>query len=148
MVTRLGAIPSVTRARPLLQVLLKLFRLCVKVNRCQEVLIKPELKSMEVFLRTLQLCLDSDKDSSQTGVTEQLLDIMETILSKATSESEENFTEFSQTLGSAEYVKSLLSCTNQQVVKNSSVLVHLTRVLAALVYGNKEKMKILLDHFR
>ncbi|CAG9835872.1 unnamed protein product [Diabrotica balteata] len=147
MVTRLGAIPSVTRARPLLQVLLKLFRLCVKVTRCQEVLIKPELKSMEVFLRTLQLCLDSDKDSSQTGVTEQLLDIMETILSKATSESEENFTEFSQTLGSAEYVKSLLSCTNQQVVKNSSVLVHLTRVLAALVYGNKEKMKILLDHF-
>lgn len=75
MVIRLGAIQSVTRARPLLQVLLKLFRLCVKVNRCQEVLIQPELKSMEVFLRTLQLCLDSDRDSSQTAVTEQLLDV-------------------------------------------------------------------------
>ncbi|XP_056641011.1 E3 ubiquitin-protein ligase UBR4 isoform X2 [Diorhabda sublineata] len=147
MVTRLGAIQSVTRARPLLQVLLKLFRLCVKVNRCQEVLIQPQLKSMEVFLRTLQLCLNSDRDSSQTGVTEQLLDIMETILSKATSEPEEKFKEFSKTLGSADYVKSLLSCTNQQVIKSNSVLVHLTRVLAALVYGNKEKMKILLDHF-
>lgn len=72
---------------------------------------------------------------------------METILSKATSEPEEKFKEFSKTLGSAEYVKSLLSCTNQPVVKSNSVLVHLTRVLAALVYGNKEKMKILLEHF-
>ncbi|CAG9856656.1 unnamed protein product [Phyllotreta striolata] len=147
MVIRLGAIQSVSRAKPLLQVLLKLFRLCVKVNRCQEVLIQPEIKSMEVFLRTLQLCLDSDQDSSQNGVTEQLLDIMETILSKATGESEEKFKEFSKTLGSADYVKSLLSCTNQPVVKTNSVLVHLTRVLAALVYDNKEKMKILLDHF-
>ncbi|CAH1990557.1 unnamed protein product [Acanthoscelides obtectus] len=148
MVTRLGAIQSVVRARPLLQVLLKLFRLCVKVNRCQEVLIKPEVGAMEVFLRTLKLCLDSESDSSQAAVTEQLLDIMETILSKATSESLENFEQFSQTFGSPEYVRSLLTCTSQSSVKNNtSVMVHLTRVLAALVYGNQEKMKILLDHF-
>ncbi|XP_074029001.1 E3 ubiquitin-protein ligase-like protein poe [Leptinotarsa decemlineata] len=148
MVTRLGAIPSVYKARPLLQVLLKLFRLCVKVNRCQEVLIKPEVGAMEVFLRTLQLCLDSDPDSSQAAVTEQLLDIMETILSKATSESLDKFKEFSQTFGSPEYVKSLLNCTTQSIVKNNNaVLVHLTKVLAALVYGNEEKMKILLNHF-
>lgn len=74
---------------------------------------------------------------------------METILSKATSESLEKFKEFSRTFGSPEYVKSLLSCTSQSVVKNNnSVLVHLTRVLAALVYGNEEKMIILLDHFQ
>lgn len=74
---------------------------------------------------------------------------METILSKATSESLEWFEQFSRTFGSPEYVKSLLSCTSQSVVKNnSSVLVHLTRVLAALVYANQEKMKILVDHFQ
>lgn len=73
---------------------------------------------------------------------------METILSKATSESLETFREFSQTFGSLEYVKSLLSCTSQTIVKNNnSVLVHLTRVLAALVYDNPDKMKILIDHF-
>lgn len=73
---------------------------------------------------------------------------METILSKATSESLV-FEEFSQTFGSPDYVKSLLSCTSQSVVKNNnSVLVHLTKILAALVYGNQEKMKILIDHFQ
>lgn len=75
MVNRLGAIPSVNRARPLLQVLLKLFRLCVKVGRCQEVLIRPEVGAMEVYLRTLKLCLDSESDSSHAVITEQLLDV-------------------------------------------------------------------------
>ncbi|KAB0801611.1 hypothetical protein PPYR_03797 [Photinus pyralis] len=149
MVVRLGAIQNIWRARPLLQVLLKLFRLSVKVHRVQEVLIQPEIRSMEVFLRTLQLCLDSEPDGNQAAVTEQLLDIMETILSKATSQSIESFDRFSQTFGGPEYVKSLLTCTNQSSVKNNqSVLIHLTRVLAALVYGNKEKMEILLDHFK
>lgn len=73
---------------------------------------------------------------------------METVLSKATSKSLEVFEELSRTFGSPEYVRSLLSCTSQTLVKNNnSVLVHLTRVLAALVYGNREKMKILIDHF-
>lgn len=149
MVTRLGAIQNITRARPLLQVLLKLFRFSVKVKRVQEVLIQPEIGAMNVFLRTLKLCLDSDPDMTQAAVTEQLLDIMETILSRATSESLETFEKFSQTFGVAEYIKSLLTCTNQSSVRNNqSVMVHLTRVLAALVYGNKEKMEILLDHFK
>lgn len=148
MVTRLGAIQNVWRARPLLQVLLKLFRLSVKVVRCQEVLIQPELGAMGVFLRTLQLCLDSEPDSSQAAVTEQLLDIMETVLSKATSCKLEEFIEFSQTFGGPEYIKSLLSCTTHSSVRNNQgVLIHLTRVLAALVYGNKERMEILLNHF-
>lgn len=74
---------------------------------------------------------------------------METILSKATGDSLESFKRFSQTFGVPEYIKSLLTCMNQSNVKNNqSVLVHLTRVLAALVYGNEEKMSILLDHFK
>ncbi|KAF5296758.1 hypothetical protein FQR65_LT10159 [Abscondita terminalis] len=149
MVVRLGAIQNIWRARPLLQVLLKLFRLSVKVNRVQEVLIQPELCAMEVFLRTLQLCLDSEPDVNQAAVTEHLLDIMETVLSKSTSKSIELFETFSQTFGGPEYVRSLLTCTNQSSVRNNqAVLIHLTRVLAALVYGNTEKMEILLNHFK
>lgn len=75
MVKRLSVVQNVWRAKPLLQVLLKLFRLSVKVNKCQEVLIKPELDAMEVFLRTLQLCLERETDSSQATVAEQLLDV-------------------------------------------------------------------------
>ncbi|XP_017783583.1 PREDICTED: E3 ubiquitin-protein ligase UBR4 [Nicrophorus vespilloides] len=149
MVRRLGAIQKVSRAKPLLQVLLKLFRLSVKVVKVQEVLTDPELGAMEVFLRTLQLCLEGESDSSQAAVTEQLLDIMETVLSKATSKSLESFMKFSQTFGGPEYVQSLLSCTNHTSVRNNqSVLIHLTRVLAALVYGSSDKMMILLDHFK
>ena len=76
MVKRLGAIQNVWRAKPLLQVILKLFRLSIKVVKCQEVLIQPKLGAMEVFLRTLQLCLDSEPDASQAAVTEQLLDVI------------------------------------------------------------------------
>ncbi|KAF7280363.1 hypothetical protein GWI33_006135 [Rhynchophorus ferrugineus] len=149
MVTRLGAIQNVWRAKPLLQVLLKLFRLSIKVNKCQEVLIDPELRAMEVFLKILKLCLESDTDSSQSTVTEQLLDIMETLMSKATSKPFSTFEKLSITFGGPEYVKSLLAFTVHPSVKNnSSVLSHLTRILAALVYGNKDKMEILLNHFK
>lgn len=74
--------------------------------------------------------------------------IMETVLSKATSKSIESFEKFSLTFGGPQYVSSLLSCTTQASVRsNQAVLIHLTRVLAALVYGNEEKMNILLEHF-
>lgn len=73
---------------------------------------------------------------------------METILSKATSKSKETFDEFATTFGAAEYVCSLLSCTNHSSVRNNqAVLVHLAHVLAALVYCNQAKMKVLLAHF-
>lgn len=74
---------------------------------------------------------------------------METVLSKATSQSIEDFVKFSQTFGGPQYVKSLLTCiTYPNVRNNQSVLTHLTRVLAALVYCNTEKMKILMDYFQ
>lgn len=74
---------------------------------------------------------------------------METVLSKATSGSLEQFERLSRTFGVPAYIKSLLSCTNQPAVRNNqSVMMHLTKVLAALSYGNAEKMGILVDHFR
>ncbi|XP_044730066.1 E3 ubiquitin-protein ligase UBR4 isoform X3 [Chrysoperla carnea] len=147
MLDRLAAIQNISRARPLLQVLLKLFKLSVKVKKNIEQLAKPEMEAISVFLHVLQRCLE-EPEASQAGLTEQLLDIMETILSHATSQSLDNFLVFSQTFGGPEYIQSLLSCTTSTSVRNNqSVIIHLTRVLAALVYGNADRMKLLCDHF-
>ncbi|KAG5320052.1 POE protein, partial [Acromyrmex heyeri] len=149
MLDRLAAIHDVNRARPLLQVLLKLFRLCVKVKKNQEVLSKPELGAVTVFLDVLQRCLATESENSQAKITEQLLDIMETILANAASQPFSAFEAFSRTLGGPEHIKALLSCTQSTAVRQSaSVLAHLARVLAALTYGNKEKMALLCDYFK
>lgn len=149
MLDRIGALQNVSKSRPLIQVLLKLFLLSVKVRRCQEVLCQPELGAINTLLKVLQLCLQCDNDAQQAAVTEQLLEIMETILSKAASESLDSFLQFSLTFGGPEYVQALLSCTNCPNVRNNpSVLRHLIRVLAALVYGNDIKMALLCEHFK
>lgn len=149
MLNRLAAIQDVTRARPLLQVLLKLFRLSVKVKKNQEVLSRPELGAGTVLLDVLQRCLSTEPENSQAKITEQLLDIMETILATAASQPLSTFEAFSRTLGGQEHVKALLSCTQSAAVRQSSnVLTHLARVLAALTYGNWEKMALLCDYFK
>ncbi|XP_058117751.1 protein purity of essence [Anopheles ziemanni] len=150
MLERIGSLQNVSRSRTLLQVLLKLFLLSVKVRRCQEVLCQPELGAINTLLKVLQLCLQSsESDAQQSAVTEQLLEIMETILSKAASDTLDTFLQFSLTFGGPEYVQALLSCTNCSNVRyNPSVLRHLIRVLAALVYGNDIKMALLCEHFR
>lgn len=74
---------------------------------------------------------------------------METILANAASQHLSVFETFSHTLGGPEHVKALLSCTQSTAVRqNTSVLAHLTRVLAALTYGNNEKMALLCDYFK
>lgn len=149
MLDRIGSLTNVTRSRQLLQVLLKLFLLAVKVRRCQEVLCQPELNAVHTLLKVLQLCLQSENDSQQSAVTEQLLEIMETILSKAASDTLDSFLQFSLTFGGPEYVTALIFCTNCANVRNNpSVLRHLIRVLAALVYGNDLKMALLCEHFK
>ncbi|XP_066587252.1 E3 ubiquitin-protein ligase UBR4 [Prorops nasuta] len=148
MLDRLAGIENISRARPLLQVLLKLFRLAVKVKKNQEVLSRPELRAVTVLLNVLQRCLATESDNSQAKITEQLLDIMETILANAASQPLEAFEEFSRTLGGPEHVKALLSCTQSAAVRQSSnVLAHLARILAALTYGNQEKMALLCEYF-
>lgn len=149
MLDRVASLQNVSRSRSLLQVLLRLFLLAVKVRRCQEVLCQPELGAIDTLLKVLQLCLQTENDSQQSAVTEQLLEIMETILSKAASDTLDSFLQFSLTFGGPEYVTALISCTNCPNVRNSqSVLRHLIRVLAALVYGNDLKMALLCEHFK
>ncbi|XP_071445233.1 E3 ubiquitin-protein ligase UBR4 isoform X2 [Hetaerina americana] len=192
MLERLAAIKDVTRSRPLLQVLLKLFLLCVKVKRNQELLTQPELGAIGVFLGVLQLCLSAESidgmgassgstaapsstSASTAGpagasLSEQLLDIMDTVLSKAASQPLDSFLRFSRTFGGPEYIPALLSCAAGTAQRLSSsvaavggaapgggtgsshhhlqvLLPRLARVVAALTYGNPEKMALLASHF-
>ncbi len=121
----------------------------MKVKKCREVLCEPDLGAINIFLKVLQLCLQTDNDRQIATITEQLLEIMETILSNAASGTLDSFLQFSLTFGGPEYIQALLSCTNYSNVRNNpSVLRHLIRVLAALVYGNDIKMALLCDHFK
>ncbi|XP_050533339.1 E3 ubiquitin-protein ligase UBR4 [Daktulosphaira vitifoliae] len=145
ILNRLSTIEDLSRSRPLLQVLLKLLNLCVKVNHNQEVLTDPKLGSIPILLSTLELCLNNEADGlSNTSLTEQTLDILETILSKATSQSLDNFAKLSETFGPDDHIQYLLNCASNA---RYNIVQHLTRVLAALTYNNQAKMMILMDHF-
>lgn len=143
---------NVSKAKLFLQTLLKLFLMCVKVKKCREELCQPELGAISTLLKVVHLCLQhqvKENDPQMSTVTEQLLEIMETILAKAASDSLDSFLQFSLTFGGPEYIEALLSCTNHANVRNNPhVLRCLIRVVAALVYGNDIKMALLCDHFK
>ncbi|XP_014258727.1 E3 ubiquitin-protein ligase UBR4 isoform X2 [Cimex lectularius] len=146
---RLSQIRDTVRSRALLQVTLKLLQLCVKVSRNQEVLCHPDLGAINILLDTFQLCV-SDTTQQSAQLIEQILEIMETILSKTASQSPDDFLKFSQTLGGVEHINSLLDCVSNcsSVKSNTAVLEHLAQVLASLTYSNRAKMAALMDHFK
>ncbi|XP_047102506.1 protein purity of essence [Schistocerca piceifrons] len=146
MLDRFAAIKETTKSKPLLQVLLKLFKLCLKVQRNQELLIDPELGTVPVLLRIVHLCLVNNCEKT---ITEQLLQITETILLKATSRPVEDFQRFSASFGGTLHVEALLPFTSvPPVTSNPPLLLHLTRILAALTYCNEERMALLCNHFK
>ncbi|XP_013144239.1 PREDICTED: E3 ubiquitin-protein ligase UBR4 [Papilio polytes] len=149
MLQRLAAIQRVGGARALCSTLLRLLGLCARVRRCVRVLTRADTRALPVLLRALQLAADEEKDMPRAHLVYQLLEIMERILSVAASESLVSFLQFSLTFGGPEYVQALINCTECPGIRNNSVaLGHLTRVLAALVYGNDLKMAMLVDHFK
>ncbi|KAI8429559.1 hypothetical protein MSG28_000181 [Choristoneura fumiferana] len=149
MLQRLAAIQRVGAARALCSTLLRLLGLCARVRRCVRVLTRAETRALPVLLHALQLAADEERDMPRAHLVYQLLEIMERILSVAASESLESFLQFSLTFGGPEYVQALLNCTDSPGIRSNSVaLGHLTRVLAALVYGNDLKMAMLVDHFK
>ncbi|KAI5699920.1 hypothetical protein M8J75_011084 [Diaphorina citri] len=144
IVEQLARISDLNRDRQLLQVILKLLRLCVKVKSNQAVLAKPELNAMGVLLGVLQLCLKVAGEYSV--LTEQLLEIMESTISKVALETPEHFAEFSKTFGGLDHVASLLQWITMVGIK-PNIMKNLNRVIAALTYGNKEKMSLLTEYF-
>ncbi|XP_039765320.1 protein purity of essence isoform X3 [Pararge aegeria] len=149
MLQRLAAIGRVGSARALAGTLLRLLSLCARVRRCVRVLTQPSARALPVLLHALSLAATDEKEMQRAPLVYQLLEIMERILSIASSESLESFLQFSLTFGGPEHVQALLNSTECPGVRNNSVaLGHLTRVLAALVYGNDLKMAMLVDHFK
>uniref|UniRef100_A0A8D8THS7 E3 ubiquitin-protein ligase UBR4 n=1 Tax=Cacopsylla melanoneura TaxID=428564 RepID=A0A8D8THS7_9HEMI len=144
IVEQLSRISDLNRDRQLLQVILKLLRLCVKVKSNQAVLAKPELNAMGVLLGVLQLCLKVAGE--YTVLTEQLLEIMESTISKVALETPDKFAEFSKTFGGLDHVDSLLQWITMVGIK-PNIMKNLNRVIAALTYGNKEKMSLLTEYF-
>ncbi|XP_072935202.1 E3 ubiquitin-protein ligase UBR4 isoform X5 [Epargyreus clarus] len=149
MLQRLAAIQRVGCARALCSTLLRLLALCARVRRCVRVLTRADTRALPTLLHALHLAADEERDMPRAHLVYQLLEIMERILTVAASESLESFLQFSLTFGGPEYVQALLNCTECPGIRNNSVaLGHLTRVLAALVYGNDLKMAMLVDHFK
>uniref|UniRef100_A0A336LS26 CSON002589 protein n=1 Tax=Culicoides sonorensis TaxID=179676 RepID=A0A336LS26_CULSO len=136
--------------RSLLEVVLKLFSLCSKVKRCQKALCRPEMRAVEVFLKALDQCIQYKNAAIVTNLIENLLEIINTILSKAASDSLDLFLRLSLTFGGPEYVQSLLNYASLRNcrVNSNQAQIHLAKVLAALVYGNDIKMKHLCDYFK
>ena len=78
-------------------VLLKLFSFAVNVKSNRQELIKPELNTITVMLGALNLALWAEQESGSTAtkgqtITEQILQIMETILLEASSQSTDKYT--------------------------------------------------------
>ena len=83
--------------KPLMLVLLKLFGFTVNVKANRQELIKPEMNTITIMLRALNLALWAEQESGTTAtkgqtITEQILQIMETILLEASSQSPEAYT--------------------------------------------------------
>lgn len=71
---------------------------------------------------------------------------MESTISKVALETPEEFAEFSKTFGGLDHVSSLLRWITMVGIK-PNIMKSLNRVIAALTYGNKEKMTLLTDYF-
>ena len=82
--------------------------------------------------------------------TEQLLEVMETILCQASDQSVENYARFSSTFGTKEDLDFLLLLSAQMAGSKTttSILTHLTRVIPFLTFVNDAKMDALIEHFR
>lgn len=71
---------------------------------------------------------------------------MESTISKVALETPEDFPEFSKTFGGPDHVTYLLRWITMVGIK-PNIMKILNRVIAALTYGNKEKMTLLTDYF-
>ena len=97
LVYRLESIKDLVLGKPMMLVLLKLFGFAVNVAANRQELIKPELNTITVLLRALNLALWAEQESGSTAtkgqtITEQILQIIETIMLEASSQSTEKYT--------------------------------------------------------
>ncbi|WAR30664.1 UBR4-like protein [Mya arenaria] len=154
MLDRLGSIKDLVLGKPMMLVLLKLFSFAVNVKANSQELIRPELNTITVMLGALNLALWAEQESGTQAtkgqtITEQILQIMETILMEASSQSTETYTEFSKLCGDKAQLMLLLERINSPFVRsNTSVLQALMRLIPFLAFGEEDKMLTLINHFK
>ena len=154
MLERLAVINSqnFTLAKPLLSVLMKLFNYALKLQVNREIIIKPEMKAVSTMLQTLNMMLTIEQlEPNKVGVVfaEELLNILETILSEATKQPTDVFTKFSVLCGDTEQLEFLLDKIKGRFVRmHSNLLEALMRIIPFLSFGDENKMKALIAYFK
>ncbi|RXG56207.1 E3 ubiquitin-protein ligase UBR4 [Armadillidium vulgare] len=153
MLECLQRITDLSLAKPLVTVLMKLFQFCVKIRSNRERLTDPSLGAIGVLLHTLKQCLAAEPEvvAGAPGgptLTEQILMVLEATLMEASSMSADRYAELVETCGTLEDIHLLLNYVATSSRTNSQVRQLLMRVLPFLVFCHKEKMELLVGHFR
>jgi hypothetical protein len=153
MLERLSSITqqNFTFGKPLLSVILKLldYALKLSINRTQ--IIIPEMKAITTMLQTLNMMLKIEQaEPNKIGVNlaEQLLNIMELILSEASKQPSDVYAEFSSLCGDTEQLEFLLNNIKCTFVRSHpNLLQALMKLIPFLSFGDEKKMKSLIAYF-
>ncbi|XP_077505275.1 E3 ubiquitin-protein ligase-like protein poe isoform X4 [Amblyomma americanum] len=139
MLERLDAIDDLSRGRPLLTVLLKLFGLCVKVRSNRLHLLEPSLRAVACLLGALRLLLGAQ----EAALAEQLLATLEAVLAEGAAHVPPQLPEG--------VTKDDITFLLDQVGTgrpSPRLLQLLMRVVPFLTLTDEAKMDVLINHFR
>ncbi len=153
MLERLASITqfNFTFGKPLLSVLLKLFDYALKLSINRQSIIQPEMKAITTMLQTLNMMLKIEQiEPNKIGVNlaEQLLNIMECILSEASKQPADVYNEFSSLCGDTEQLEFLLNNIKCTFVRSHPKLLQgLMKLIPFLSFGDEKKMQSLISYF-
>jgi hypothetical protein len=153
MLERLSAITqqNFTFGKPLLGVLLKLVEYALKLAINRKQIIQAEMKAITTMLQTLNMMLKIEQiEPNKIGVhlAEQLLNIMELILTEASKQPADVYNEFSALCGDTEQLEFLLNNIKCNFVRSHpNLLEALMRLVPFLSFGDEKKMKSLISYF-
>ena len=153
MLERLSSInqQNLALGKPLLAVLLKLFDYALKLGVNRKVLIRPEMKTVSIMLQTLNMMLKVEQvEPGKIGMSlaEKLLSIMECVLSEASQQAPEIYSEFSSSCGDTEQLEFLLNNIKCAFVRSQpNLLQALMRLIPFLSFGDENKMDSLISYF-
>ncbi|ODM96234.1 E3 ubiquitin-protein ligase UBR4, partial [Orchesella cincta] len=142
----------VSRVKPLIAVILKLLGYCTKIVNGRQALTSPSLNSVQTLLPILQLCLENDLtfiqgSSGVVHLTDQVLEILDIIVTEACGLDKKAFTTFAKTRGSVDDVRKLLLLSDKLKSRQATMSIHF-KVLAGLTYTDKVKMSLIFDSFK
>ena len=145
---KLASITSLAN-RTLVTVLLRLLGYCCRLSYCRTLLLSPALRATPVLLGALQLCLKAGEvgTGGQPGLTDTVLQLMETLLVEAAAnhESLEQYQSFAGPATVAD-ISALLEHA-VHVKPGTELHHHLMRVLPFLTYANRDNMELVINHF-